>query len=56
MSFADYLVLALILLILGGALWYILREKKKGTKCIGCPCSAACSAKGCCNSCDRQKA
>ena len=47
MNFADYSALALILLILGGALWYILREKKKGTKCIGCPHCATCSRKGC---------
>ncbi len=36
---------ALIVLIIGGAVFYILREKKKGKKCIGCPYSASCAFK-----------
>lgn len=39
----DYIVGGIILLILGGALWYIRKEKKKGTKCIGCPHAGSCS-------------
>ena len=48
MNLADYIALALIVVILGGALLYIFRAKKKGTQCIGCPSSGTCSAKGCC--------
>lgn len=33
----DYLVIGIILLILGLAVFYIIKEKKKGKKCIGCP-------------------
>lgn len=39
----------LIVLILGGAIFFILREKKKGTKCVGCPNSHGCS--GHCENC-----
>ena len=34
----------LIALIIGGALAYIIRAKKAGKKCIGCPESATCSS------------
>ena len=39
------LILILVLaLIVGGAAAYIIREKKRGVKCIGCPDGAACGA------------
>ena len=37
MSIVDYLLLGLILVIVGLAAFYIIRAKKKGQKCIGCP-------------------
>ena len=52
MSPADWIALLLIALIVGGATAYIIKEKKKGRKCIGCPHSATCHAlreKGGCN-------
>lgn len=40
----DNVIVCLILaVILGGAVWYLIRAKKKGQKCIGCPDGAACS-------------
>ena len=45
----DFLILAIIALIVGGASFYIIRAKKKGQKCIGCPDSKTCS--GSCASC-----
>lgn len=45
----NFLVVLLILAILGGAGWYIYKEKKQGKKCIGCPDSGSCS--GACSSC-----
>ena len=42
---ADIIVVLVLLLILGAAVVYIVREKKRGTKCIGCPHSANCGAK-----------
>jgi len=29
--------------IVSGAITYIVKEKRKGTKCIGCPVSSSCS-------------
>lgn len=45
----DYVIIALVLLILGGAAWYVWRSKKEGAKCIGCPDSQHCS--GNCGNC-----
>ncbi len=38
------LILALVV-ILGGAIAYIVRAKKRGVKCIGCPAAETCGAK-----------
>jgi hypothetical protein len=45
----DYIVIGLIILIIGGALFYIIRAKKNGQKCIGCPHSKTCNMKSCCD-------
>ena len=49
----DFIVIAVIVLIVGGASAYIIKAKKSGKKCIGCPdggtCSGHCS--GCSCSC-----
>ncbi len=61
----NFIVIAIILLIVGGATIYIIKAKKSGKKCIGCPDSAVCQSKntasGCggncgnCSSCDCNK-
>lgn len=44
---ADLIVVFIIVLIIGAAIWYLIKEKKKGTRCIGCPSASTCpSAKG----------
>ena len=47
----DLILLAVIALIVGGAIVYIRSEKKKGVKCVGCPhaktCASARSGCGC---------
>ena len=51
---ADDIIAGLILLvILGGSITYIVRAKKKGVKCIGCPDGAKCSGNcaGCSGNC-----
>ena len=50
MGTTDYIVLTVILLVLGGAITYIVKEKKSGKRCIGCPHSGSCSAHSC-NAC-----
>lgn len=44
MNFVDIVILLLLAAILGGAVWYVIRTKKKGRNCIGCPDSKSCSA------------
>jgi hypothetical protein len=41
----DYVIIAVVIAILGFAVWYIHRAKKKGAKCIGCPEGGHCSGK-----------
>ncbi|MBQ8380741.1 MAG: FeoB-associated Cys-rich membrane protein [Clostridia bacterium] len=50
---AEIIVIALIVLIVGGASFYIIRAKKRGDHCIGCPYSKQCGGK--CN-CDSKNA
>lgn len=40
---ANLIVVAVILIIIGAAIVYIVKEKKKGVKCIGCPAAAECA-------------
>lgn len=46
MGLIDWIVIAVIALVIGGASAYIVKEKKSGKKCIGCPYSCSCGAKG----------
>lgn len=39
----DYLLIAVLVLIIGGAVVYIVKAKKRGVKCIGCPAAGKCS-------------
>lgn len=49
---ANVLITIIIVVILIAAIAYIIKAKKSGQKCIGCPASATCGAKkdsaGCC--------
>ena len=57
MGFGDWIVLAVILAIVGGAAWYIYRAKKSGVKCIGYPDAKTCSGNcaGCSGKCPHKK-
>lgn len=39
----NLIVIAVILLLVGAAVVYIIKEKKRGTKCIGCPAAGQCA-------------
>ncbi len=39
---ADIIVSIILLVLVGGAVYYIYKEKKKGTRCIGCPMAGNC--------------
>ena len=54
----NFIVILIVALIVGVAIAYIVKEKKRGVKCIGCPdsgscgghCSGGCSGAGECKS------
>ena len=43
----NIIIISVIVLIVLGATIYIIKQKKKGVKCIGCPHSCECSKKNC---------
>jgi len=53
MTLTDWIVIGSIVLILGGAIAYIVKAKKSGKKCIGCPGGGSCG--GCSQSCNCHK-
>ena len=44
----NIVVIAVLVIVVGGAVAYIVRAKKKGQKCIGCPYGESCT-KNCCS-------
>ena len=44
MGSKDVIVIIIIGLIIGCALLYVIKAKKSGKKCIGCPYSGACQS------------
>ena len=44
----NFLVILIVIAIVGVATAYIIKEKKRGVKCIGCPSGANCPNKGKC--------
>ncbi len=55
----NVILIFVLAAILGGAAVYIVRAKKKGVKCIGCPAGGSCGQKNgssCsgCNSCSSE--
>ena len=43
----NLIVIGILLVIVGAAVLYKWKEKKKGTRCIGCPAAGHCLANGC---------
>ena len=44
-------VIAIVVAIVALAVGYIIKVKKRGVKCVGCPESGSCSCSGGCNGC-----
>ena len=38
----DFIIVAILVLIIGSAIFYIVKAKKSGAKCIGCPAGGNC--------------
>ena len=49
----NAIVIGVLFMIAGGILWYLLRARKKGQSCIGCPYCKQCN--GSCSGGDRQE-
>ena len=49
----DYIIIAILVIIIGAAAWYVIKAKKSGKKCIGCPdgCSCGSGESGCGGNC-----
>ena len=43
----DIIVGGIIVILIGGAIWYVVKEKKNGARCIGCPSSGKCGKTTC---------
>lgn len=41
----NIIVVAVVVLIIGGALGYVIKAKRRGVKCIGCPEAEKCANK-----------
>ena len=50
----SIILAAVLLMILGSAAVYVVRSKKKGVKCIGCPHARECAARKNGNGCAAQ--
>lgn len=42
---ADLIIIAIIICIVGGIVFYLYRAKKRGETCIGCPYASQCGNK-----------
>jgi len=47
----DIIIIAVVVLIIGAAAAYVIKAKKSGKKCIGCPDGCSCSSKNDCSCC-----
>ena len=43
---ANVIVIGIVLVVVGAAVAYIVKAKKQGVKCIGCPSGCNCSEEG----------
>ena len=41
----DAVIILIVAAILTAAVWYVVKEKKKGRRCIGCPYAGECAKK-----------
>ncbi len=48
----DIIIIAALVIIIGAAAGYVIKAKKSGKKCIGCPHGGSCSS---CTACDKEE-
>ena len=44
---SDFIIIVVLLAVLGTAAAYVIRSKKNGAKCVGCPHAKTCGAAKC---------
>lgn len=49
----DIIITIILIIVLGLSVGYLIRAKKKGVKCIGCPYNSSCTDKETCNKNDK---
>lgn len=48
MTMENIIIIAILIILIGSAIFYIWKAKKDGRKCIGCPSTGGtCTCKGC---------
>ena len=47
MAISDYIILGIFLLIVALVIFFVIKEKKKGKVCIGCPYAGSCNKSNC---------
>ena len=50
----DLIVILLLAALAGGIVWYLIRAKNRGDKCVGCPYAKKCGGK-CSGGCGHTK-
>ena len=41
----NIVIIGILVLIAGAIIWYMIRAKRRGAKCIGCPYGSSCAGK-----------
>lgn len=41
----NFIILAVLFVVVGGSIRYIIKEKKKGVRCVGCSMAGTCAAR-----------
>ena len=45
----NVIVILILVAIAAGIIWYLIRAKKRGEKCVGCPYAKQCCSQSKCN-------
>lgn len=45
----DWIIAIILVIVFGISITYMIKEKKKGVRCIGCPSSGTCASRGKCS-------
>ena len=51
----DLIVIGILIIVIGASVVYIVKEKKRGIKCIGCPHAGNCPGRNCASQTDTNK-